>query len=176
MLDNSQIESLKNAVKNAEEGLPPEAFYLVSRLTPLINVDLLIQNGEGHTLLTWRHDNFYGPGWHVPGGIIRFKERWEDRIAAVATTELSATVLFTPQPIALHQVMNPTRDTRGHFISMLFSCRLDSNPDPTRQWMPSNPSHGAWAWHNGCPANIISAHEMYRTFIDTHVPCGAEQK
>lgn len=176
MLNNSQIESLKNAMRDADKGLPLEAFYLVSSLTPLINVDLLIQDRQGRTLLTWRHDAFYGPGWHVPGGIIRFKERWEDRIASVAAAELDVTVSAAPQPIVTHQVMNPTRDVRGHFISMLFACQLRSEPDPALRWMPSDPRNGAWAWHKGCPTNIISVHEMYRTCIDTHATSGAEQQ
>lgn len=41
----------------------------------MVNVDLLIKNvSSNETLLTWREDEYYGPGWHVPGGIVRFKE------------------------------------------------------------------------------------------------------
>ena len=52
----------------ANNGLPHDLFVFVSRLTPLVNVDLLIQDPHHGTLLTWRHDETYGPGWHVPGG------------------------------------------------------------------------------------------------------------
>src|SRR5258705_8683005 len=55
-------------------ALPEELFLFISRITPLINVDLLIQDYGKGTLLTWRSDRFFGPGWHVPGGIIRHKE------------------------------------------------------------------------------------------------------
>ena len=68
-------------------GLPEELFLLVSRLTPLVNVDLLVQDEGLGTLLTWRADEFYGPGWHVPGGIIRYKETAEDCIRATAERE-----------------------------------------------------------------------------------------
>ena len=71
-------------IPNAQTGLPEELFYFVSQLTPLINVDLLIKNQQGQTLLTWRDDRFHGPAWHIPGGIIRFKEKIEDRILKVA--------------------------------------------------------------------------------------------
>jgi ADP-ribose pyrophosphatase YjhB (NUDIX family) len=166
-MDRSQIEALENAAKGASKGLPLEVFHLVSSLTPLINVDLLVQDAQGRTLLTWRQDDFYGPGWHIPGGIIRFKERWEDRIAAVAAIELGATVTFSPQPISIRQILNPVRDVRGHFISMLFACQLSSVPDPAHQWIDSALRNGDWAWHTGCPADIISVHEMYRSAIDT---------
>ena len=81
-------------VKNAKEGLPIDVFYFVSQLTPLINVDLLIKNKKGQVLLTWRDDRFYGPAWHIPGGIIRFKEKIEHRIEQVAQLELGASVNF----------------------------------------------------------------------------------
>jgi colanic acid biosynthesis protein WcaH len=35
---------------------------------------------KGRTLLTWRDDESFGAGWHVPGGIIRYKETAADRI------------------------------------------------------------------------------------------------
>src|SRR3954451_13793393 len=63
------------------DGLPEEFFLFLSRYTPIVNVDLLIQEAIGEdrrrTLLTWRDDETYGAGWHVPGGIIRYKESAE---------------------------------------------------------------------------------------------------
>ena len=61
-----------------------DRFLLVSQLTPLVNVELLIDDKEKGSLLTWRHDEFYGPGWHLPGGIVRFKELASTRIKKVA--------------------------------------------------------------------------------------------
>jgi colanic acid biosynthesis protein WcaH len=43
-------------------GLPEELFLLFSRFMPLVNVDLLVQDERRGTLLTWREDEFYGPG------------------------------------------------------------------------------------------------------------------
>ena len=39
------------------------------------------------SLLCWRHDNFYGPGWHVPGGVLRHKETLQERVKAVLISE-----------------------------------------------------------------------------------------
>lgn len=150
----------------ARQGLHQDVFQLVSSLTPLINVDLLIKNTQHQTLLTWRHDAFYGPGWHIPGGIIRFKERWEDRIIAVAKHELGAQVSFAPQPVGIRQIMNSSRDIRGHFISLLFRCNLESAPDEILRATESPPRSGQWAWHSMCPDNIIAVHEMYREDIN----------
>ena len=63
------IETLEAAIGDPKRGLPEDVFLFVSRIIPLIAVDLLIQDDRSRTLLTWRDDEFYGPGWHAPGGI-----------------------------------------------------------------------------------------------------------
>ena len=52
------IDKLESSIQNPSKGLPEEVFLFVSRVTPLINVDLLIKNERNQTLLTWRADNF----------------------------------------------------------------------------------------------------------------------
>lgn len=160
------IRTLRAAVAAPHDGLPEALFLFVSSLTPMINVDLLIRDDAGRTLLTWRDDSFYGPGWHIPGGIIRFKEHSGTRIAAVAAAELGAEVSFDPRPLCLHEIMNPERDVRGHFISLLHACRLESEPDPRRRFDGIIPHHGDWAWHISCPNDLIPVHEIYRPYID----------
>lgn len=155
---------------NPREGLPGPVFRLVSQLTPLVNVDLLIQDDAGRTLLTWRADEFYGPGWHIPGGIIRFKETSATRIAQVARSELGCTVDFDPTPITLHEVMASERDVRGHFISLLYGCRLRTPPAPALHARHNPPQSGQWQWHDACPASLIRVHEMYRPYIDRPPP------
>src|SRR5262245_58107346 len=93
------IATLESTLGDPRLGLPEDLFLFVSRLVPLINVDLLIQDGHGGTLLTWRDDEFFGSGWHVPGGIIRYKEAAADRIRACAREELGAEVSFEAVPL-----------------------------------------------------------------------------
>lgn len=160
---------------NPRQGLPQPVFKLVSQLTPLINVDLLIRNELGQTLLTWRADEFYGPGWHVPGGIIRFKESFAERIAKVAATELGCQVEFDAAPLAMNEVTNPHRDVRGHFISLLYVCRLLNPPADTLKFGGEMPKNGQWRWHDRCPENLIRVHEMYRPYIDRSISPTAAQ-
>ena len=153
-------------IDNPRQGLPEEVFYFISQLTPLVNVDLLIKNEKGQTLLTWREDHFYGPGWHIPGGIIRFKETAETRIHKVAEKELEAGVSFEPEPICVRQIMAEEREVRGHFISLLFACRLTKQPALNRMAdAQSLIKPGQWMWHDGCPDNLIKQHQMYKNFI-----------
>ena len=159
------IKVIESAIKNPSEGLPEDIFLFASRITPIINVDLLIKNAQGHTLLTWRDDDYYPPGWHIPGGIVRYKETISDRINVVATSELGADIKFNKDSLAINEVIHPSRRNRGHFISLLYECTLISLLDKNLRHEEGIPKPGQWAWHEKCPDNIISVHEMYRKFI-----------
>jgi colanic acid biosynthesis protein WcaH len=160
------IKLLEAKIKNPSEGLPEEIFLFISRITPMINVDLLIKNERKDTLLTWRDDDIFSPGWHIPGGIIRYKETISNRILAVAAGELGAKVEFDKGPLAINEVIHPSRKVRGHFISLLYECRLTSSLDEKLRYKKGNPKPGEWAWHHKCPDNIIPIHEMYRKYIE----------
>ncbi len=162
----SLIDSLEAQIADPRQGLPEEVFLFISRLTPMVNVDLLLKNSRNETLLTWREDKFYGPAWHIPGGIVRFKETMGNRIRMVAEKELGASVEFGKEPLAITEMMATGRDTRGHFISLLYECRLGCQPDPAREYKGGTPRNGEWAWHAGCPDRLIQPHQVYRRFIE----------
>ena len=159
------IAALLDAVPHASSGLPDDLFYYISRTTPLVNVDLLIRNEKGQTLLSWRNDSYAGTGWHVPGGIVRFKEALETRVRKVAEIEIGADVQFDSIPIAIHQMIHCEREVRGHFISLLYRCSLSGEYKPQNQGL-SPESAGYLAWHAECPANLLRIHEIYRKHID----------
>jgi colanic acid biosynthesis protein WcaH len=165
---NELVAELESRLQNPQQGLPDDVFRFLTRITPMINVDLLIKDDAGRVLLTWREDALHAPGWHVPGGIIRFKETAAARIDAVASVELGATVVFEDRPIAFNQIITPGRDTRGHFISLLYDCSLTSEPDSTLRFFDGEPEAGQWAWHQGCPDNLLSVHDIYRQHIENH--------
>jgi ADP-ribose pyrophosphatase YjhB (NUDIX family) len=158
------IEKIEAAVPDPRQGLPQPVFRLVCRLTPMVNVDLLIRNERSETLLTWRDDGLY-LGWHVPGGIVRFKERMADRIAAVARLELDTAVTVNGAPLAVNEIITDWA-VRGHFISFLFDCALVDPPSEALHHTGGAPKHGQWAWHARCPDDIIASHRRYRSFID----------
>lgn len=159
------IRLLERFIKNPSKGLPEEVFLFVSRITPLINVDLLIKNKGGETLLTWREDGFFKPGWHIPGGIIRYKEKIATRIKAVARKEIGASIVFEENPLAINEVILPFQKNRGHFISLLYKCELISKPKESLRYNGGAPKNGQWKWHKKCPIDIISVHKMYKKFI-----------
>jgi ADP-ribose pyrophosphatase YjhB (NUDIX family) len=158
------VHELQSVTGDPSQGLPEEVFLYASQITPLVNVDLFIKDEDKGVLLTWREDNFYEAGWHVPGGIIRYKETFSDRIHAVAHQELEASVVHDIQPLAINQVIHPTNSIRGHFISLLFACRLTSLPAKSLA-ANGHPKKGQFQWHKTCPDNILSVHNMYRHYF-----------
>jgi ADP-ribose pyrophosphatase YjhB (NUDIX family) len=159
------VKQLKSSLADPSQGLPEEVFLFVAGVTPMVNVDLLIRDDAGRTLLTWRDDGFYPPGWHIPGGIVRYKETMAGRVAAVAEIELGTTVDFQPEPLAVNEVIRPEWPVRAHFISFLYNCRLLAPPTESLQHKSGLPQAGQWAWHAGCPDRLLAVQEMYRPFL-----------
>ena len=79
-MQNVLNQYLQQHYIDPKSGLGDELFLFVSSLTTIVNVDLLVYNKQGQFLLTRRNDPHCGVGWHVPGGCVRFKETFEERI------------------------------------------------------------------------------------------------
>ena len=160
-----EIDEILKVIEDPKKGLPEEVFLFLTQLTPMVNVELLIKDRLKGTLLTWRHDEFYGPDWHLPGGIIRFKELAETRVKKVAEKELDATVSFLNKPLEINEIMNKDRDVRGHFLSLLYECKLTSPLNEANMFDINSPKNGSWRWFQSCPENLIYQHEIYRDKI-----------
>lgn len=158
------ITVLDRHVPNPSAGLPDPVFYYVSRTTPMINVDLLIKDENGRILLAWRNDQYAGCGWHIPGGIIRFKESMADRIRKVMETEIGTIMAFDPSPVAVHEIIVPEFQNRGHFISLLFNCSLSASFVPDNASLAPTES-GFLQWHDSCPDGLLIFQEIYRRFM-----------
>lgn len=160
---NEAIKFLEKQISNPSFGLPEDFFLFISRVTPMVNVDLLIKDEKGRTLLSWRNDEFHEHGWHIPGGVVRFKEKLEKRIEKVAETEIGTKIKFDPAPLAINQIIL-RRKTRGHFISLLYKCFLSSKFFPKNEGLTNN-DQGYLKWHDSCPKNLLKVQKMYKNFI-----------
>ena len=149
------------ALKGAEIGLPDEVFSFVSSVTPMVNVDLLIIDEAKGTLLSWRKDDI-SEGWHIPGGIVRFKETLEERIHRTAQKELGTDVSFDETPLKISEIFMPYQ-RRGHFISFLYRCRLPKGYSVERQEKRSG-ENGYLAWHNTIP-RLVPGQSVYEEFL-----------
>lgn len=161
---------LKKAKLTPREGLPQELFLWLSALTPIPNVDLWIQNEAGEVLLSWRDDPYYGKGWHIPGGCIRFGETMAERIEKTALSELGCKVEFDPQPMAVRDIIRPpveglqNPDMRGHHVAMLYRCTLPRDYPVTNDTRQEG-KNGYLRWFSAIPPDFLSIHEPYRDVI-----------
>ena len=158
------IREIATAAGDASKGLPEDIFLMTTRLTPMINVDLLIRTPEG-VLLTWREDKHFVPGWHIPGGIIRFMEKIETRLDAVAFSELGATLKKECKLLNIHEFFYPELSSRNHFISLLYEVELASKIAIPRCADLTAPRHGEYAFFHHAPGNLLEPHEVYRKFL-----------
>lgn len=164
MKDNQNI--LEQFMKiDGREGLEEEIFIAVSTIIPIVNVDLLILDSQNHILLSWRDDVYFGKGWHLPGGCIRYKETMAQRIQKTAMNEIGTRVIAASEPIAVKDVImgrdNAKVRERAHHLAILYKCRL---PD---QFVIDNDKKskgtpGYLQWFEAIPEDILPIHEVYR--------------
>jgi colanic acid biosynthesis protein WcaH len=155
----SLINELEKQIKNPEIGLPDDIFYLVGRLTPFVNVDLLIRDPVYGVLLTWRDDIYCGKGWHFPGGIIRFRENISDRINKVAILELNSEVLSSNVPLEINEVIVKEIKERSHFISLLYECTLLNSE--IYKTINNNIKY-----FKNAPEDLLPAHYIYKKYFN----------
>ncbi|WP_373265353.1 NUDIX hydrolase [Hungatella hathewayi] len=157
------IRQLKYLIPDPEQGVGGEMFEYLSSVTPMINVDLLVEDGDRGILLAWR-DDLCGRGWHIPGGVVRYKETFEERIRKVSEKEFKIPLDYEAQPIQMEQVIMDS-DIRGHFISFLYRCRINGEEPVIKK----NPPYAAGdlKWHKTFPADMVRGQrDFYRKYFD----------
>ena len=63
--------------------------------------------------------------------------------------------------------MNPNRDIRGHFISLLFVCELDKPHIDNKDYEENK--NGFFRWHDKLPNNIIKQHKKYEKYMKRYI-------
>ena len=148
-------------------GIGKTLFESISRLTPAVSVELIIKSQDQQSsLLTWRDDELYGPGWHVPGGVVRFKETLISRVDKVLKHEIGVSASKIEGPIGFHEIFNNKRDIRGHFVSFVFLVELIGAPPEEHRAKESTPKSGCWRWFAKSPHNLISNQKILAGYID----------
>lgn len=168
--DNEKIAEIANTLRemriDAHDGLPEELFLMISGVMPIPNVDLMITNSNGQILLSWRDDIYYGKGWHIPGGCIRFGETMMERIQKTALEEIGTHVVVREEPIIVKDVICRERkdmkypNERGHNVTILYSCRLPDHFLIDNNGKKENEA-GYLKWFDKIPDNILKVHEVY---------------
>lgn len=100
----------------------------------------------------------------LAGGLIRFKERAAERIAACARDVLGSDVSHDAEPLMVLESIREPR-VRGHLVSLLYRCRLHGELDDARRAIADPPSPGEWRWHDHCPPNLVAIQVPYAKFF-----------
>lgn len=67
--------------------LSKEDFIAIVKNTPLVSIDLIIENSEGEILLGWRNNLPAKDYWFVPGGRIQKDENFRDAFRRILKSE-----------------------------------------------------------------------------------------
>ncbi len=159
---NKSINILEKFVNDPKKGLPTNIFYFIGRMTPYINIDILINSKIYGTLLTWREDPHTGNGWHIPGGIVRFKEKIEKRIFEVGKTELGINVSKFKGPIEINQMINKKKE-RSHFISLLYS--VEPSGKELQKILIICKKNKKIKFFKKPPNNLLKSHTVYKKYF-----------
>ncbi len=158
------VRFLDSRIDDPRQGLPEEIFLFASSITPMVNVDLLVKDAAGRILLSWRDDELCGRGWHMPGGIVRFQETFEERVRKTALREFGCDVDFDAEPLEFTVFMEKAQRERGHFITFVYACRLPGDWSPASR--PHQPGEAGYlAWHDAFPGDMIPVHHFYRKYF-----------
>ncbi len=158
------LTELRCYVNHPCMGLPEEVFLFATEITPMVNVDLLVRDEFERVLLAWRNDAWYGSGWHVPGGIIRVKETFDDRIQKCAQMELHTEVKHEAEPVEMFQIIEKDFKTRCHFFSFVFDCKVPDDYQIDNGDLTEHDT-GFLAWHDHYPDQMLRCHEFYRKYF-----------
>lgn len=155
---NNPIKILENEINDATVRLPEDIFLFVSKITPLINVDVLIKDENGRILLSWRGDRYTENGWHFPGRIVRFKNTLKQTVYDLVDEEIKTRVVLSEVPLEYNEIIEDHSDRdniRSHFISFLYEGFLDSTENLFTKKFKENDC-GYLKWFDYCPDNLIS--------------------
>ncbi len=103
----------------------PECGHAWRRRNPLLTVDLIIEmeGEEGSIVLIERKNPPLG--WALPGGFVDYGETVEEAAGREAKEETDLDVTDLAQ---FHTYSDPSRDRRGHMVSVVFTARAKGIP------------------------------------------------
>lgn len=89
------------------------------RRTPSLTVDVVIKTSGGVVLVRRAREPYKGK-WALPGGFVRYGEKVEDAVVREALEETGLKVKLL-ELVGVYSA--PSRDPRGHVVSVCFAAR-----------------------------------------------------
>ncbi len=139
--ETKQLVSLLKKIDKPHEGLPQPIFDALCGVVPFVACELVVVNENNEMLMVWRHDKWWR-GWHFPGGLLRYRESFEERLERVAWDEMGINLTSYKFLFA----KDCSQSVRGSATSLVFVCQTAMTP-----------THGKF--FKKMPKNIIEAHK-----------------
>lgn len=113
-------------------NLSYEAFRHIVKDTPLISIDLIIENPEGEILLGWRNNSPAKGFWFVPGGRIQKDEDFKEAFKRIAKAETGLEFILEESFfLGVYQHIYPHDNFAGdisfgtHYVVIAFRIKLN---------------------------------------------------
>lgn len=164
MIFNLIVYILNKLIKKPGNGLPEPIFYFATRITPIVNIDLLIISKKYGYFLTWRDDEFAGRGWHLPGGIVRINETLLERARHVSINEINLNIKNITGPFDMNEVIVKKNYYRSHFVSFLFKCYLSEEEE--NFLLRLSKLNSSSKFFKSQPADLIKCHYIYKNHFN----------
>nr|WP_028007986.1 NUDIX domain-containing protein [Solimonas flava] len=113
--------------------------------TPLVSIDLIVQDAEDRVLLGYRNNEPARGTWFVPGGVIRKDESLDEAFQRIAKTELDLPLLRGKAHfVGVFEHMYPSNfaEVAGittHYIVLSYAMHVSTLP-----LQPADTQHRAW--------------------------------
>jgi colanic acid biosynthesis protein WcaH len=150
--------------------LPSAAFAVVARAAPLIAIDLIVRDENGHVLLGRRKSRPARDCWFVQGGRVRKNERLADALARIAAAELGLAVSIGEVDfLGVYEHFysdNPLGedDWGTHYVVLAYALCV------RRPITPPLTQHGAFRWFD---EGLLRACVDVHPYTKAYCPAGA---
>jgi colanic acid biosynthesis protein WcaH len=154
-------------------ALSQQVFDTIRRHTPLVSIDLLIEDAAGRVLLGWRINEPAKDSWFVPGGRILKDERLADAFTRVIRAELGDPLalgisdhLADATFVGVYEHLYPATATLPFSVHYIVLAHRVKATRPGGTILPAS-QHGRWRWATVAEiANDPQVHANTRAYYD----------
>lgn len=107
----------------------------------------------------------------MPGGCVRFKETFEDRVRKVAEKKFGiADLTFEHEPIKVFEIFSnkkkniTNQNERAHFITLVFRCEAPVDYQIDNGCLNESDA-GNIKWFDNAPEDLLEIQDCYRAII-----------
>jgi colanic acid biosynthesis protein WcaH len=141
--------------------LSAKKFAQVVRLTPLVSIDLVLRDPEGHALLGLRNNEPAKGAYFVPGGVIRKNERIAHAFVRILKKETGLAIPFSnARLLGVYEHIYSTNCFNDpkygtHYVVLCYELLLSNRPN-----IRQDNQHSKLVWWT--PAEILGSSKVHK--------------